>query len=95
MSYPRGDTLTLSIALTVATVATDPTALTLSLWNPADKSVTTYTYGVGSTIAKDSTGNYHANIAFADAGNWQYRWAGTAPAAGVFDGTIEIEGSKF
>jgi len=95
MSFPRGDTLTLSINILVAGEETDPTVLTLSLYNPIDRSVTTYTYGVGDVIVKDSEGNYHATLAFTASGRWAYRWQGTAPAPGVAEGTIEIEGSRF
>lgn len=39
----------------------DPTAVFLLVKDPNDTQ-TTYTYGVGSTIVRDSTGTYHALI---------------------------------
>lgn len=70
-----------------AGVVTDPTVLTLKVKKP-DATLTTYTYGVGIVIVKDSVGNYHADIPLDAEGVWRYDWVGTGAAAFA-------EGGKF
>lgn len=81
--YDIGDLAKVSAAFTnAAGAAIDPTVVKLTVKKP-DGTLTTYTYGVGDTIVKDSTGNYHANIDLTLAGTWRYRWfsTGTGQAA--------------
>lgn len=59
--------------------AIDPTNVLLDVKEPG-KDVTSYTYGVGGTIVKDSTGAYHADISVSTAGRWWYRWYSTGTA---------------
>ncbi len=55
----------------------DPDAVKLSVRSPANVT-TTYTYGVGAVIVRDSQGNYHANIDTTQLpGAWYYRWWST------------------
>ncbi len=39
--------------------------------------ITTYTFGTGGEIVKDSTGNYHADLDVETSGQWYYRWFST------------------
>jgi len=78
-----------ALAITnAAGVVTDPTTLVLKVRTPGASSATTYTYGVGIMIVKDSTGNYHADIPLDTVGTWSYDWVGTGAAAFA-------EGGKF
>ena len=92
-SYPKGQTVRFSAAFTVSAVATDPTAVTLKTKDPAG-TIATYTYALGE-LTKDSTGNYHKDIALATAGIWHYRWEGTGPAAGVEEAALSVETGAF
>ena len=61
-----------------ASVATDPTVVTLQIGRPGSEP-TTYTYGSGATIVRTGTGTYYANIdttTFQQA-QWTYLWQGT------------------
>jgi hypothetical protein len=86
----RGDTRTLSVALTVVDVPTDPATLTLTVRTPAGVS-TTYTYGA-SAIVRDSAGAFHYDLTFTESGAWTYEWRSTVPAQ-VQGGVIEVQPS--
>lgn len=93
-TYIPGEVARLTLAVTtVAGVAADPGALRLKMRAPAG-TVATYTYGSGSEIVKDATGNYHADIVLATAGVWAYRWEMDAPNAGAAEGAINVQKSR-
>ena len=82
-TYDVGDLPHVSAVFTTpAGVATDPTAVLLEYKTPSGVT-TTLTYGVGTTIVKDSVGHYHADLSATEAGTWRYRWysTGTGQAA--------------
>src|SRR5258708_2197655 len=55
----------------------DPAAITLkTIPRAVGGTVTTYTFGVGAVIVRDSLGHYHANIPTTIDGNWQWRAEG-------------------
>lgn len=91
-TYP-GQAVEFSCEFTVAGTATDPTAITLSLMNPAG-TVTTYTYSLAE-ITKDSTGNYSKNVTLDTEGIWRWRWLGTGTVAAAQEGEIEVKRSPF
>jgi hypothetical protein len=78
MAYDLGQKVRVSAPFTLLSdsSAVDPDVVKLSVRTPAGVT-TTYTYGVGDTIVKDSTGNYHADISTTEAGVWVYRWFST------------------
>jgi len=80
---------TLTNTFKVATVATDPTTVTLEVTDPTG-AVTTYTYA-GATITKTSTGVYTKDVACPTAGDWQYIWTGTGTASDVVAGTWTVQ----
>ena len=82
-SYAKGDTIRISGAFTVSSVATDPTTVTLVIETPAGVE-TTYTYAAAQ-ITKASTGNYYKDIVLSESGYWKYRWTGTGTVATVDD----------
>lgn len=60
---------------------TDPTTVTLKIMAP-DKTVTTYTYAAGE-ITRLSVGKYRKDYEPTTAGEWKYRYIGTATAKGA------------
>ena len=83
-----GDTVTLTNTFAVAGTATDPTAVTLVVTDPAG-TATTYTYALAE-ITKSATGVYTKNITADSAGRWSYRWTGTGTAADVESGVFDV-----
>lgn len=74
-----------------AGTAIDPTALTLVV-KPGDGAATTYTYGTGATIVKDSVGNYHADVTVTSrsGGTWYYKWTATGTYVGMAQGAFAV-----
>jgi hypothetical protein len=92
--YIPGEVARLSLAVTnIAGAAADPGALRLKVKSPAG-AVSTYTYGGGAEIVKDSVGNYHADIQLTTAGLWAWRWELDAPNAGAAEGAINVQKSR-
>jgi hypothetical protein len=73
---------------TLAGVAVDPTAVVLTLHDPAG-AVTT------PTATKDSTGVYHYDKTLDQSGPWFYRWEGTGAAVVASEGGVEVLVSNF
>lgn len=89
-SIDRGDTRTLTVAITASDVAVDPDTLTLTIRTPAGVS-TTYTYGA-SAIVRDSEGAYSYEITFLESGAYTYEWQSTNPTQ-VQGAIIEVQPS--
>ena len=89
MPYQIGDTVRLSTTFLVGTTPTDPTAVTLTVRDPASTS-TNYAYNPG-TIVRDSAGVFHQDIVVSLAGIYSWKWTGTGTAAGVDEGTFTVE----
>ena len=84
--YNIGDLVRITSAFaTTAGTATDPTTITAKVTDPAG-AVTVFTYP--ASVAKDSTGNFHADFVPTMGGQHSYRWEGTgavqAAAASTF-----------
>lgn len=93
-NFVPGEVARLTLAvINVAGAAVDPGALRLKI-KPPSGTVTTYTYGTGNTIAKDSTGVYHADIALSSAGVWTWRWELDSPNAGAAEGAVNVLRSR-
>jgi hypothetical protein len=73
--YQIGDAVTLQASFeSLAGVLTDPTAVTLSVIDPAG--VTT-TYTLVSGVTKVADGVFQCVVTPALVGRWVYKWAGT------------------
>ncbi len=83
-----GDTVTLTNTFKVSGTATDPTAISLAVTDPAG-TATTYTHA-GNTITKSSVGVYTKNITASTAGLWSYTWTGTGTAADVESDVFDV-----
>ena len=62
----------------------DPTTLFFRVKNPSTGVETSFQYGVGIAIVRDSLGVYHTDYLPTIKGDWKIRWVGTdaAPVAG-------------
>ncbi len=82
------DSVTLGNTFRVAGAATDPTAVSLTVTNPAGTS-NTYTYA-DLLITKVATGVYSKIITADSVGIWHYVWVGTGTAPDVADGSFTV-----
>lgn len=81
-----GDVARLSLSIAdVAGVPGDPSSLLLVIKSPGG-GITTYT----SEIVKDSTGNYHFDLALDSSGSYGYRWQSLGANQGVIEGGIFV-----
>jgi hypothetical protein len=89
-TYDIGDVVRISDAITTTATgsAIDPTAVSLVLLLP-DATETTYTYA-GSTITKDSAGNYHVDVTITMAGTHRYRWTSTGTGAASEESWFQV-----
>ena len=69
-AYYPGQLVRVSCAFTVSGVATDPTAVVLTVEDPAG-TITT------PTPVHDTTGNYHYDLTPVLPSWWSYQWKGT------------------
>ncbi|MBA3689781.1 MAG: hypothetical protein H0W82_00010 [Actinobacteria bacterium] len=92
--YQPGDTVRLSTKFLVGTTPTDPTTVVLEVMGPFATTPSLYTYALAE-ITRDSTGVYHKDILVPSDvpswGIWTWRWIGTGTAAGVDEGTFNVE----
>ena len=81
-----GDVARLSLSIAdVAGVPGDPSSLLLVIKSPGG-GIATYT----SEIVKDSTGNYHFDLALDSSGSYGYRWQSLGANQGVIEGGIFV-----
>jgi hypothetical protein len=104
-TFDTGDTLRLgnhsgatdSAAFSVAGVATDPTAVTMTVTKPTGTS-TVYAWptpGVGqSALTKEGTGRFYADVALDVAGVWRMRLAGTGAVATAEERSFVVRRSR-
>jgi hypothetical protein len=84
---------TLTNTFAVAGTATDPTAVTLVVTDPAG-TPTTYQYSLAE-ITKSGTGVYTKDIPCTAAGLWTYVWVGTGTASDVQPGAWFVNTPEF
>lgn len=93
--YDKGDLVRCSGAFTDSDgVVQDPDAIIFKVKNPSDNT-TTYTYGVGVELVKDSVGNYHVDVDADEVGVWYYRFVGTGAGQSAEEGDFTIRGTEF
>jgi hypothetical protein len=80
---------TLSNTFKVAGVATDPTAVMLTVTSPSG-TVSTYTWPTPSTLTHGTAGVFSKDIACSEDGEWQYLWEGTNAASDAEAGTWTV-----
>jgi hypothetical protein len=88
---PASEFATLANTFKVAGTATDPTAVSCTVTDPAGTATThTYNGAAPADITRQSTGVYQLNIACTSAGIWLYKWTGTGAASDVQEGTWTV-----
>lgn len=81
-SYPEvGDTETLSLAIDVAGVPTDPASLVLTVEAP-DGTRTVDAWPGDADVLHDSAGRFRRVLTYTMPGTWAYRWAAANPNEG-------------
>lgn len=85
-TYDIGDVVRLTANFKQAN-SIDPDTVTAKVKLP-NGSTTTYTYP--ATISKDSTGNYHVDIAAAASGTHRYRWFSTGFGAASKESWFQV-----
>jgi hypothetical protein len=91
--YNVGDTARISASFKdVAGAAADPTTVELRIKGP-DGVTTTYTYA-GGGVVKDSVGEYHHDLAFAEAGFYVYQWLSTGVPSLMEEASMYVEASR-
>jgi hypothetical protein len=85
VSYTIGQLVHLTAAFKVSGVATDPTAVTVTIKDPA---------GVITTPAnvKDSVGNYHYDLGVTLAGTYWYTFSGTGACQASSQASFDVAG---
>jgi hypothetical protein len=81
---------TLSNTFKVSGVATDPTAVTLTVTSPSNV-VSTYTWPTPATLTHGTAGVFSKDIPCNEAGDWQYLWEGTVAASDAEAGTWTVQ----
>lgn len=88
-AHDIGDLVRISTTFSVAGVATDPTAVSLTVTDPSG-TATTYTYA-GAQVVKTAAGAYRYDLSVAAAGVYTYRWVGTGVAEGADSGQFMVK----
>jgi hypothetical protein len=74
---------------TVGGVATDPTAVVLTVRKP-DGTVTAYTWPSPATLSKEATGRFYVDVTLDASGLWAYELAGTGAVQAVEQGRLYV-----
>lgn len=73
----------------------NPTTVVLKWMDPAG-TISTYTYGTDSNIARSATGRYYAIVTPTSAGRWHFSWASTGTNLNSrSDGVVSVIRSEF
>lgn len=83
-------------AFTTAGVATDPTAVTLTIEKP-DGTLLVYGWpsaGANGTLTRESAGRFYADVTYDQPGNWDYRLAGTGAVVAAAEGRVKVSRSR-
>jgi hypothetical protein len=74
--------------------AVDPTVVGFKVKNPSG-TVTTYTYGSGAQVVRDSAGHYHVDVDANAPGQWHYRFYSTGTGQAASEGVFDVDDSAF
>ncbi len=92
-TYDKEDLIRLTGNFTVSSAFTDPTAVTLLIFDP-DRATGTYTFAAGD-ITKLSTGKYYMDVSLDKVGRWDYRYEGTGTVQAASDGVLLVRRTDF
>jgi hypothetical protein len=77
---------------TVGGVATDPTAVVLTVKEP-DGTSTAYTWPSPATLSKEATGRFYVDVTLDLPGLWAYRLEGTGAVVATEEGVLHVRKS--
>jgi len=86
--YALNSVVRITATFAVSGSATDPTAITMKVKNPAG-TVATYTYAL-SEITKSATGIYYKDVSVTSSGTWYYSMTGTGTCAAAAEGKVFV-----
>jgi hypothetical protein len=93
--YDLGQEVRCSVVFAVSGVSADPSVVFFRVMKP-DKTVESYQYPeVGTIIARDDTGDYHADVSTDQEGDWWYRFEGTGAVEAAGENHFSIKRSRF
>lgn len=87
-TYDIGDVIHLRAVFVQGVTPVDPSTVSLVTKDPAG-TVVTYTYALAEII-KDSTGDYHKDIAPTVTGTHRYRWTSTGTGAASEENWFQV-----
>ena len=91
-TYDIGDLVRITSAFTTqAGTAVDPSTVTARVKDPSG-TTTVFTYP--ASVAKDATGDYHADFVPTLAGVHYYRWEGTGSAVAASEAFFYVQASN-
>lgn len=91
-TYDIGDVVRVTGTFTVASVATDPTTVTLKVEDPSGN-LATYTYAL-SEVTRSGVGVFYRDVSVDEKGVWQYEWIGTGACATAEEGEFFVRVSQ-
>lgn len=96
-AHQIGDTVRITVSFRGLAdgALTDPTTVTVKTKVHKSGDVTAYVYGTDAEVVKDSTGVFHFDLTFAEAGTHFWRFAGTGAVQAATEGSFEVEPSEF
>jgi len=95
MAFDKGDLVRCTGTFTNgAGAGVDPTAVLFKVKMPGG-TITTYTYGTGAEVVRDSTGVYHVDVDANAAGEWYYRFYSTGTGQAAEEARFSVDGSEF
>lgn len=92
--FVEGTTVEVTVPFTVDGVATNPTAVTFYVIDPADAE-TDWIYGTDAQVTRPSTGTYKLEYQATAPGAYEVRAVGTGTVKAVVEGRFRITDSNF
>lgn len=94
--FEIGDGLRLTCTFrNAAGTKADPTTVSMKKKVHKTGTPSTLVYGTDVEVVKDSTGVYHVDVAFAEAGTHFFKWYGTGAVQAVKSVEVEVGASEF
>ncbi len=95
MSIDTGDVIRSSVTFkNISGTVVDPDSVVLEIKLP-DSTVISYTYLVGPTVVKDSTGKYHVDYLLTQSGIHYTKWTGSGSVFAAEESQFFVKISQF
>ncbi len=87
--------ITVSFRALASGALADPTTITVKTRVHKSGSVSTFVFGTDVEVVKDSTGVYHFDLTFAEAGTHFWRFSGGGAVQAATEGSFDVARSRF